>query len=101
VKINLKHFTYKILWGYHLGRDDLSGGGIVDLFRKCRRLEIVELKDARRLTKEHCEEILTMVEEGEEGDFALRRINLEGGYPFIIKEHPFRIVDKDTLYQHF
>ena len=67
----------------------------VVFFRKCRRLEIVELKDERSPTKEHSKEILTMVEEGGEGDLAIRKIVLEG-YPFI-KEHPFRIVDKETL----
>ena len=36
-----------------------------------------------------------MVEEGGEGDFAIRKIVLEG-YPFI-KEDPFRIVEKETL----
>lgn len=56
------------------------------------------LKDARNLTKEHCEEIVTMVEEGDEGDFALRKIDLQGWYyPFVVKEHPLRVVDKETL----
>ena len=56
----------------------------MQVFRKCRRLEIVELKDARSPTKEHNKDILTMVEEGGEGDFAIRNIVLKG-YPFIIK----------------
>ena len=89
---NLQYFAYKISWGYNIGRDYLSGGGIVNLLRNCRRLKIVEFKDARNLSREHCEEILTMIEEGDEGEFALRKMNLEG-YPFVIEENPFRIVD--------
>lgn len=34
-----------------------------------------------------------MIEEGDEGEFALRKMDLEG-YSFIIEENPFRIVDK-------
>jgi len=53
-------------------------------------------RSERKNTKEHCEEIVTMVEEGDEGDFALRKIDLQG-YPFSVKEHPLRVVDKETL----
>ena len=79
-------------------RDYLSGDGVVNLIRKCRRLEIVELKDARNVTREHFEEILSMVEEGDDDEeFALRKINLEGvGYTFTIEENPLRIVDKEA-----
>ena len=95
---NLEYFSYKISWGYNAGRDYLSGDGVVNLIRKCRRLEIVELKDARNVTREHFEEILSMVEEGDDDEeFALRKINLEGvGYTFIIEENPLRIVDKEA-----
>ena len=46
--------------------------------------------------KEHFQEILTMIEEDED-EFALRKIDLVGGYPFVVKEHPFRVVDKASL----
>lgn len=91
---NLKHFSYKISWGYNAGRDYLSGDGVVELIRKCRRLEIVELTDARNVTREHWQEILTMVEEGGE-EYALRKILLVG-YKFFIEENPLRIVDKEA-----
>ena len=93
---NLKTFQYKLSWGYSAAKDYLSGRGIVNLCARCRRLEILVLKDARNLTKEHCEEILTMIEEGDEGDFALRKIDLQGYYTFSVKEHPLRVVDKET-----
>ena len=95
---NLKHFSYKISWGYQAVRDYLSGDGVVNLIGKCRRLEILELKDARNVTKEHFHQILRMVEEGDgEEEFALRKINLEGvGYTFTIEENPLRIVDKEA-----
>eukprot|EP00984_Skeletonema_dohrnii_P033076 scaffold28544_cov126-Skeletonema_dohrnii-CCMP3373.AAC.1 len=93
---NLKTFQYKLSWGYSAAKDYLSGRGIVNLCARCRRLEILVLKDARNLTKEHCEEILRMIEEGDEGKFALRKIDLQGCYPFVVKEHPLRVVDKET-----
>ena len=93
---NLQHFSYKISWGYNAGRDYLSGDGVVNLISKCRRLEIVELEDARNVTREHFEEILSMVEQGDdEEEFALRKILLVG-YKFIIEENPLRIVDKEA-----
>ena len=74
-------------------RDYLSGDGVVDLIRKCQRLEILELTDARNVTKEDFQEICQMVEDGDE--FALRKILLVG-YKFFIEENPLRIVDKEA-----
>jgi hypothetical protein len=90
---NLQRFAYTTCrWSYNAARDMLSGEGIFNLVRKCRRLEILELEDARNVRKEHCQEIVTMIEEGDKGEFALRKIDLRG-YPFVIKEQPFRVVD--------
>jgi hypothetical protein len=90
---NLHYFAYTTSrWSYDAARDTLSGYGILSLVRKCRRLEILELEDARNVSKGHFQEIVTIIEEGNEGEFALRKIDLRG-YPFVIVEQPFRVVD--------
>ncbi|KAL7435635.1 hypothetical protein ACHAXM_004834 [Skeletonema potamos] len=90
---NLHYFAYTTSrWSYDAARDTLSGEGILSLVRKCRRLEILELEDARNVSKGHFQEIVTIIEEGNEGEFALRKIDLRG-YPFVIVEQPFRVVD--------
>ena len=74
----------------------LSGVGVIGLVRGCRRLETLELSDAKRVDREAFQTIIDLVEDGdEEGDFALRKIDLRGyGYPFVIKSDPLRIEEK-------
>lgn len=92
---NLQHFAYSTCrWGYNLLRDTLSGVGVIGLVRGCRRLETLELADAKRVDRESFQAIIDLVEDGdEEGEFALRKIDLLG-YPFVIKSEPLRIEEK-------
>jgi hypothetical protein len=92
---NLQHFAYSTCrWGYNLLRDMLSGVGVIGLVRGCRRLETLELADAKRVDRESFQTIIDLVEDGdEEGEFSLHKIDLRG-YPFVIKSEPLRIEEK-------
>lgn len=107
---NLKHFAYKISSGYYYKEelDMLTGKGIIALVSDCRRLEILKLKNAKRVGRETFEEILQMLARAKEssavakavvsdndGTFALRKIILSG-YNFIVTGNPLCIQDTDT-----
>ena len=96
---NLKHFAYIInhFW-YKEEHDALSGAGVTHLIRGCRRLEVLELKNAKRIRREDFIAILNVLAQDDatamDGNsmFALRKIVLID-YPFFIRENPFAVVD--------
>ena len=97
---NLKHFAYIInyrCW-YKEEHDTLTGVGVTHLIRGCRRLEVLELQNAKRIQKEDFIAILNVLAQDdaaatdENGMFALRKIVLID-YSFFIRENPFAVVD--------
>jgi hypothetical protein len=73
----------------------LTGAGVTHLIRGCRRLEVLELQNAKRIQKEDFLAILNMLAAAatdENSMFALRKIVLTN-YPFFIRENPFAVVD--------
>ena len=108
---NLKHFAYSTgsRSYYNSEKDLLSGEGVIALIRGCRRLEVLELEGSRKVGKDAFVTITNMVAQGgaasvgkstgndDEGEYALRKINLKG-YPFVIVGFPFRI-EADPTYK--
>ena len=97
---NLKHFAYIInyrCW-YKEEHDTLTGAGVTHLIRGCRRLEVLELQNAKRIQKEDFIAILNVLAQDdaaatdENSMFALRKIVLID-YSFFIRENPFAVVD--------
>jgi hypothetical protein len=89
---NLKHFAYKMhSYCYKAYLDWLSGAGVRDLVRGCRRLEVLELERSLNIERADFESILHMVSQ-DPGSFALRKIDLIG-YSFVIRDNPLSIVD--------
>lgn len=81
----------------------MSGKGILALVSDCRRLEVLELENAKRVGRDTFEEILQMLALARESSavakaavsdddetFALRKIILSG-YPFVVTGNPLRI----------
>eukprot|EP00984_Skeletonema_dohrnii_P005801 scaffold2051_cov71-Skeletonema_dohrnii-CCMP3373.AAC.1 len=106
-KSYLQYFAYKISSGYYYKEelDGLSGKGILALVSDCRRLEVLELENAKRVGREAFEEILKMlalaressavakaVVSDDDGMFALGKIIL-AGYPFVVTGNPLRLED--------
>ena len=97
---NLKHFAYILpFYRYYKPElDMLSGVGITQLVRGCRRLEVIELDHALGIRREDFDAILNMILQGNtaamngNGEFLLHKISLKG-YPFVIGDKPFSIVD--------
>eukprot|EP00985_Skeletonema_marinoi_P010075 scaffold4753_cov107-Skeletonema_marinoi.AAC.1 len=104
---NLQYFAYKISSGYYYKEelDRLSGKGILALVSDCRRLEVLELENAKRVGRETFVEILQMlalaressavakaVVSDDDGTFALGKIIL-AGYPFVVTGNPLLLED--------
>jgi hypothetical protein len=100
---NLKHFAYILpFYRYYKPElDMLSGLGLTQLVRGCRRLEVLELDHALQIRREDFVAILSLIEQGNaaamngDGEFSLHKISLKG-YPFVIGDKPFSIVDTGT-----
>ena len=100
---NLKHFAYILpFYRYYKPElDMLSGVGLTQLVRGCRRLEVLKLDHALQITREDFVAILSLIEQGNaaamngDGEFSLHKISLKG-YPFVIGDKPFSIVDTGT-----
>jgi hypothetical protein len=100
---NLKHFAYILpFYRYYKPElDMLSGVGLTQLVRGCRRLEVLELDHALQIRREDFVAILSLIEQGNaaamngDGEFSLHKISLKG-YPFVIGDKPFSIVDTGT-----
>ena len=83
----------------------MTGIGLLALVGGCRRLEVLEIE--RVCGRNTFVTILNMLEQGEgeeaaasasglnRGGFALRKI-IAKSYPFVIRDHPFRIEDQAT-----
>ena len=92
----------------------MSGKGILSLVTTCRRLEVLELENAKRVGRETIDEILQMltrakeskmvakavVNEEEVDSFELRRITLSG-YPFVVVGNPLRLEDTTSSKIHW
>jgi hypothetical protein len=97
---NLKHFEYRIFSPgcYKIERDTLSGAGITRLIGGCRHLEVLEIHRAKGITRDDFTSILNLISRDEiaatdgRSICALRKIILVG-YPYVISEKPFAIVD--------
>lgn len=83
----------------------MSGKGILALVSDCRRLEVLELENAKRVGRETFVEILQMlalaretsavaeaVVSDDDGTFALGKIIL-AGYPFVVTGNPLLLED--------
>ena len=72
----------------------MSDAGITTLVSGCRRLEVLELANAKRIGKSAFTAIMDMLarENATSDKFALRKIDLVG-YPFAVRGYPFRIED--------
>ena len=106
---NLKHFAYKAnsSYGYSSFRDRFTGVGVLALVEGCRRLEVLELENARNVRKDTFVTIANLVVQGNEvasaggnGVYALRQINLKG-YPFTVSDFPFRVEDTEGYVDSF
>ncbi|KAK1743758.1 hypothetical protein QTG54_005355, partial [Skeletonema marinoi] len=101
---NLQYFAYKISSGYYYKEelDGLSGKGILALVSDCRRLEVLELENAKRVGRETFVEILQMlalaretsavakaVVSDDDGTFALVRLFLRGTHSSLQEIHFF------------
>jgi hypothetical protein len=89
---NLRFFAYKMHSMFYKGLFDwLTGAGVISLVGGCRRLEVLELENVRRIERADFVTILSMLDQ-DPGSFALRKIDLVG-YPFVISGNPLAIVD--------
>jgi hypothetical protein len=97
---NLQQFHYSIMYTscYRAFFDTLTRSGIIFLIRGCRRLDVLFLRNAKQLVREDFVAILNVLGQGDvaamngDGTFDLGKIELVG-YPFVITDKPFAIVD--------
>ncbi len=91
---NLKHFAYRNRSHcYNIMLDTLSGAGVIGLVQACRRLEVLHLDGAKRVTRADFAAIIEMVSASNGDEFALRKIKAAGDYPFLVASNPLRIVE--------
>lgn len=113
---NLQYFAYRVYFFSTRNESDrtffetnrtfletVTGDTLTVLIESCRKLEVLDLRGARKVTREDFVSVLKMVAEGNavasaDGNkaFALREINLKG-YEFDILSDPLRIVDKESV----
>jgi hypothetical protein len=94
---NIKYFAYVVSkWGGSFTEralENVNGSGVIALVENCRKLEVLELDNAKSVGREAFETIVQMLNEGNGGggenggeSFALREIKLEG-YPYAVVNH--------------
>eukprot|EP00970_Alexandrium_tamarense_P005794 scaffold944_cov115-Alexandrium_tamarense.AAC.15 len=94
---NMEYFAYVVSkWGGSFTEralENVNGSGVIALVENCRKLEVLELDNAKSVGREAFETIVQMLNEGNGGggengreSFALREIKLEG-YPYAVVNH--------------